>query len=411
MTSPKEVLKDIDTDSLKKEIKEELIKRAILMGLESDDIDIGQLFGVLWKRIGLVVVLPLLIGILSVFYALSLPPLFKATSTIFVHSKGGGGGMSALLGNLPFGGGMLGGSGGSAEYLTAYLKSRLMTTEIIRKFNIATDTMIVGKNLAELKFDDILKIMDDVVNIGKDKDGLILVTVETKSATLSADISEGYLELLNKFSKGPAKEKHLFIESQLAKISRELEDAEVKFKAFQDKNRLIAIDEQSKALIEKLVKLQSEQMESGIALTMHNSLLKASGNVPELVKIEAQKLGEEAKLKALGELIGETEKLLEGLPALTLDYSRLMRELKVKEKVFATLTEQNEMAKIAEAEEGSQFEIIDHALAPDRKSGPKRSSIVIMATLTTGMMTVFLAFFLEYLEKRRRSKENKTKTA
>ncbi|MFZ2958545.1 MAG: Wzz/FepE/Etk N-terminal domain-containing protein [Candidatus Ozemobacteraceae bacterium] len=401
MTSSKDVLKDIDTDSLKKEIKEELIKREIMMGLDDDEIDLGELVGVIWKRIRMVVALPLFIAVFAAVYSLSMPNFFQANTTIFVHVKGGGGGMAALLGNLPFGGGLMGGGGGSAEYLMAYLKSRAMTTEIIKRFNIATDTLIVGENLEKLEFDDILKIMDGVVNVTKDKDGLITVAVETKSATVSADLAEGYLELLNTFSKGPAKEKHRFIESQLTKVSKELEEAEIKFKAFQDKNKLVAIGDQTKGVIEKLVKLQAERVESEIALTMQNSLLKASGNVPELVKVEAQKLGEEAKLKALGEVISETEKLLEGLPTLALDYARLMRELNVKEKVFATLTEQNEMAKISEAEEGSQFEVIDHARPPDRKSKPKRAMIVILAGSAAGMLAVFLAFLLEYFEKRR----------
>lgn len=408
MSSEKEEINGIDPKALKKEIKEELLKREILMGLDDDEIDLGELVGVLWKRIRMLVAIPVIVAVLSALYALSLPNYYKAQATIFVHSKGGGGGMSALLGSLPFGGGLGLGGGGSAEYLMVYLKSGVMATEIINRLGIATNPILIGAEPAkEPAFDDLLKLMSGIMSVTKDQDGLIVIAAETKSASLSAQITEAYIDLLAKFSKGPAKEKRRFIESQLAKVSKELEEAESKFKAFQDKNQLIAVDEQSKAVIEKLVKLQSERVESKISLDMQNSLLKSSGNVPELVKIEAQKVAEEAKQKGLGEAIAEVEKKLEGMPALVLDFTRLMRELKVKEKVFATLTEQHEMAKISEAEEGSQFEVIDRARAPERKSKPKRATMVILSFVTAAMLAIFLAFIMEYVEKRRRQDEKK----
>jgi tyrosine-protein kinase Etk/Wzc len=244
--------------------------------------------------------------------------------------------------------------------------------------------------------------MDNIVSVSKDKDGLITVAAETKSATLSAEIAESYLGFLRRFSKGPAKEKREFVESQLAKAGAELVQAEQAFKEFQDQNRLVSIDQQSKAIIDRLVQLEGSRLESDIALKMQQSLLKSSGNLPELVKLEGQKVSEEAKQKALAQAIAEAEKALETLPTLGLSYARMRRDLMVKEKIFGMLTEQFEMAKIAEAEEGSQFEIIDRARIPDRKSKPKRSLIVILAGITAGMLGVFLAFFLEFLEKRRR---------
>ncbi|HNV72858.1 MAG TPA: GNVR domain-containing protein, partial [Candidatus Ozemobacteraceae bacterium] len=132
---------------------------------------------------------------------------------------------------------------------------------------------------------------------------------------------------------------------------------------------------------------------------------------PELVRVEAQKVSEEAKQKTLNEAIAKVEKKLDSLPTLGLQYARLMRDLKVREKVFATLTEQFEMAKIAEAEEGSSFEIIDRPRIPERKSKPSRALICILSAVTAVMLSVFLAFFLEFLEKRRREEEKRQHAA
>lgn len=400
---------EIDTESLKKEIKQELIKREIMMGMDDDEIDLFELGKVIWKHWRMVLVMPFVVAVIAALYSLMIPNQFKAKATIFVHSKGGG--MSSILSSLPMAGmlGGIGGGGGGAEYLMAYLKSDDMSGRIINQFGVATNPVLMGENPSEdIKRDDLLKLIGNIANVSKDKDGLITITVETTSASLSAEMTAAYLDNLNMYAKGPATQKRIFIEEQLAKVGKDLEAAETKFKEFQDKNRLVAIDEQARSVVESLVRLESSKVESDVALKMQESLLKSMGNLPELVRIEGQKVSEEARQKALDKAIGDAEKKLDGIPELALQYARLMRELKVKEKVSATLTEQHEMAKISEAEEGSQFEIIDRPFPPERKSKPKRSLIVILSGITAGMLGVFLAFFIEFLEKRRREESAKS---
>jgi len=391
---------DIDTESLKKEIKQELIKREIMMGMDSDEIDLFELGKVLWKHWRMVLVMPCVIALIAALYSLTIPNQFKSKATIFVHNKGGG--MSSLLNSLPMAG-LLGGAGGGggAEYLMAYLKSDDMSGHIIHQFGVATNPVLMGtKSPEEIKRDDLIQLLNTIVSVSKDKDGLITIMAETKSASLSAELTAAYLDYLNMYARGPATKKRIFIEEQLAIVSRELESAEAKFKEFQDKNRLVTVDDQARAVVDSLVRLESSKVESDVALKMQESLLKSMGNLPELVRIEGQKVSEEARQKALDKAIGDVEKKLEGIPELALQYARLMRELKVKEKVFATLTEQHEIAKISEAEEGSQFEVIDRPYPAERKSKPKRSLIVIMAGITAGILGVFLAFFVEFFQKR-----------
>jgi hypothetical protein len=54
---------DINPEQLKKEVKEELLKREILMGLEEDEIDLFELFRVLVKHWKLVVVFPFVVAV------------------------------------------------------------------------------------------------------------------------------------------------------------------------------------------------------------------------------------------------------------------------------------------------------------------------------------------------------------
>lgn len=391
---------EIDAEQLKKEVKEELIKREILMGLEEDEIDLFELFRVLVKHWKLVIIMPLVVAILTALYSLTIKNSFKASATIFVHSSG----KLSALSSLPFAGMIpgLGGGGGSAEYLMVYLKSRTMSDRIIKRFGIATNPVFVNDMKPEdIKYENLLKIVDKTVSVDKDKDGLISISAETTEPQLSAEIAMTYIEYLSSFARGPQKEKRLFVESQLTLVNTELEEAEEVFKVFQDKHKLFAIDKQASVVIEKLARLESEKVSAGVSLKMQESLLKASGNLPELVKIEGLKVSEEAKIGALEKEIASTEKEIAQLPQLALEFARLMRNLKVKEKVFGVLTEQYEMAKISEAEEGSQFEVVDSARVPEVKSKPRRSIMVILAGLSAGVLGVFAAFLIEFVNRRK----------
>lgn len=404
---------EINTDQLKKEVKEELLKREIMMGLQEDEIDLFELLAVLKKYWKLIVVFPVVIAILVAGYSLLMPNYYKAQGTIFVHSSSGGSGMLAsLMGSLPIGGLMGGlGGGGGANYLTCFLQSATMSDYIIKTFGIATNPAIIGDKLPDpdepIIYDDILKMMEKIVSVDNDaKTGLITISAETMNATTSAEIVAAYIDRLGKFSMGPQKEKRIFIEKQLALVGKELEVTENEYKNFQDKYKMFALDKQTAAAIDKMALLETQRVTSNISLEMQQSLLKSSGNVAELVKVEAQKVAEEAKTEAIKKEIGEMEKELATLPDVSMEFLRLQRNLKVKEKVYAVLIEQYEMAKITEAEEGSQFEVIDQPRIPERKSKPKRAIMVILAGLSAGVLAVFAAFLMEFL-KRRKEQEAK----
>ncbi len=409
---------EINTEQLKKEVKEELLKREIMMGLQEDEIDLFELLAVLKKHWMLIIFLPIIVAGAVAGYSLTMPNYYKSSGTIFVHSSSGSGALSSLMSSIPMAGLMgLGGGGGGANYLTVYLKSATMSDYIIKRFGIATHPAIVGENYVPdpsnpIVYDNLLKKMDKIVTVDNDpKTGLITISAETMSATTSAEIVTAYIERLDKFSKGPQKEKRIFIEKQLEKIGKELEVAENEYKVFQDKYKLFALDKQTAASIDKMAQLESQRVNSSISLEMQQSLLKSSGSVPELVKVEAQKVAEEAKAEAIKKEISEVEKELAALPDISLEFIRLQRNLKVKEKLYAVLTEQYEMAKITEAEEGSQFEVIDQARIPELKSKPKRAIMVILAGLSTGVLAVFLAFLQEFIKRRKEQEKQQAEQA
>jgi tyrosine-protein kinase Etk/Wzc len=71
---------------------------------------------------------------------------------------------------------------------------------------------------------------------------------------------------------------------------------------------------------------------------------------------------------------------------------RLMREVKYNEALFEALAKQYELARVEEAREAPLVQVLDRATPPEKKSGPKRAQIVLLATLGGFVAAVLAAF-------------------
>lgn len=394
---------EIDTELIKKEVKEELLKREIMIGLEEDEIDLFELFGVLKKHYKLVLIMPLIVAILVALYSLTMPNYYKSSATLYVQSKSGG--LSSVLSSIPMAG-MLGlGQSSDSGYLEAFLKSNTMSGIIIQKYGIATNTAIVGPNpkpASEVKYDDLLNIVNKTVSIGNDaKSGLITISAETMDANLSAQITNSYIEHLTRFANEPQRKKLLFLSEQLAQVTKDLNEAQESLKKFQDENKMFTLEEYAKSIVERMTKLQTEKFSTEVSMQTQDRLMQSFGSMPELIKLEALKVAEASRIKAINDEISVTQTAMESLPKLALEFARLRVALSVKEKLFTMITEQHELAKIAIADESAAFDVIDSPLVPELKSKPKRATMVILAGLLAGVIGVFSSFLIEFIQKRK----------
>ena len=71
----------------------------------------------------------------------------------------------------------------------------------------------------------------------------------------------------------------------------------------------------------------------------------------------------------------------------------------IKQKIYNMIAQQLETSMMAEVKENFSFKVIDPPKVPDLKIKPKRAQMVMIAFIMALFMGVFVAFFLEYLEK------------
>jgi uncharacterized protein involved in exopolysaccharide biosynthesis len=184
-----------------------------------------------------------------------------------------------------------------------------------------------------------------------------------------------------------AKRNRIFIEEQLQKNKIDLLESGKKLNQFFGNNRISSVQPQLDVDIGKI----QEPPKSFEDLR------------GELSKLQVQK--QELASKIADE---EKEGVVREVPSqVYLQYLTLEREL--LGRVNALLTQQYELAKIEEAKEDLTFQVIDEAVPPIRPSWPLKKLIIPLSFAGGLFLSIFFAFFLEYILKMKEAEKAKQK--
>ncbi len=114
--------------------------------IRDDEVDLRELWNVIWQGKWIVIGITIVFAVASIFYAKSIPNIYKAQTLLAPSAESQGGGMSALAGK--FGGlaslaGVNLGGGGSDKTIIAMevMKSRQFINAFIEKYDILVSLM------------------------------------------------------------------------------------------------------------------------------------------------------------------------------------------------------------------------------------------------------------------------------
>lgn len=100
-----------------------------------------------------------------------------------------------------------------------------------------------------------------------------------------------------------------------------------------------------------------------------------------------------ASIDAVREQKREALSLIEQLPARSTEYLRLQRQIEIKGEVVAELTDNYEMARLAEAGSTASFSVIDEPLPPNQPSGPSLKKAGALAFAAALFVAILIAFW------------------
>lgn len=75
-------------------------------------------------------------------------------------------------------------------------------------------------------------------------------------------------------------------------------------------------------------------------------------------------------------------------PELAMELARLEREVEIKSKVFLTLTQQYELAKIEAKKDVPIVQVLDYAKPPEQKAGPNRKMIILASLFLSSFVGI-----------------------
>ena len=381
---------------------------------EEDEINLLDLLLVILKHKKMIVMLVAAVFFLSIIISLLLPKKYTATARI-LPPQGSKSSFSGLLSQA--GGGALGGLAGGlfgantpADLYVGILNSRTVADGLIEKFDL--------KKLYDAEYKESLyNMLSEKTNIGISKtDQIISVSVEEKDPKLAADIANAYIEFLDQVNRkvniSEGHQKRVFLENRLEKVTRDLARAETDLKNFQEKYKLISIEEQARATLEGAAKLKAEIIATQTNLEVLKQFGTERQNEAVMLKSKIEELKRQLAKMETGDkdqsgkkrnaANGQNKDLFipfDELPQLGLELAGLMREAKIQESVFELMTTQYELAKIEEAKDVNTIQVLDYAVPPDIKSSPKRSRIVILSTFLAFFLAIFAAFITEFVER------------
>ncbi|WP_426104735.1 Wzz/FepE/Etk N-terminal domain-containing protein [Massilia sp. TSP1-1-2] len=360
------------------------------MDASSREIEIVDWMLVLVKHKKLVFGLPVLVALLALGLSLLLPNVYTATTKLLPPQQAQSG-TAALLAQLGGASSLAAGIAGvksPGELYVGMLNSRTIADKLIARFGLksrygassldATRQQLAGST---------------VVNVGKD--GMITIAVADKDPQFVAQLANGYVEELQGLNKllaiTEASQRRLFFERQLAAAKDNLARAEMSLKGAMDTGGVISVDSEGRAILETAARVKAQISAKEVQLGAMRAFVTPQN--PEF-----QRASEE-----LNSLRSELAKLEGGRPPAGrpsgtgqagLENIQSMRDLKYHQMLYELLAKQYEAARLDEAKDASLIQVLDPAAEPERKSGPNRPLIVVVATLLALFAAILWAFFV-----------------
>jgi tyrosine-protein kinase Etk/Wzc len=362
--------------------------------------DLWSLLSLQGKLIAALTCASILIALIA---SLLLPKTYESTAAVLpqLESKEGGA-LSALLTATAAGGmaqnlgiGLPGIPTTPTDIFVAILKSRVMMDDVIARFHLMErydePTMLQTRE----------ELMERVrVTVSKEK--VIKVVVEDHDPQVAAEMANFYVTNLDRLNRtvnvSKASQNRAFIERRLGETQVNLVKAEEALRDFQTKNKAVAVEAQSKVMIEAAATIQGQITAQEVQLQVMSSYL--SQDNPELARVRSS-IDELRKQLSVMESGKGGKGMLPGdrlhpamitVPELALQYGRLFRELKVQETLYTLLTSQYEQAKITEARDTPTVQVLDPAIPADRHSRPRILLNVALAAVSGFCIALFIAY-------------------
>ena len=360
-----------------------------------------QTLGTLYRRKALIIGITGGMAVLSVVITLFLPNWYKASSRLLLSGSGSGGLSAALLGDLSSAArSLLGSSGGDYVRYLAILNSRSVLTSVVDTFDLIR---VYGEEDSDTPLEDALETLEDNVDfVIDDEYDFLSVEVLDKDPNRAAEMSNYFVRALdrinNELSSRSAGYFRSYVEDRYLESEREIAGILDSLQSFQERYGVFDLEAQTQAYFDQLAELRVNALQAQIQYETLKSQFGA-GNV---------------QVKAYGEIVEATNRFYEAAlagkeqvlpvsqedaPTMVRAYLGLTLNQTIQQRILELVAPMLEQARFEEQRQIEALQVVDAAIAPTKKFKPKRSIIVIAATLSALILVVVYVLIASWWKK------------
>jgi len=372
-----------------------------------DAVPVVNFVVVLWRSRLLIAAITLVAVFGAGIWAAMTPKIYESTATLVAPKESTG---SNMFGGLVMASGLLQQAPGllsmpsltsNRDLLVSVLKSRTMAQLVLERFGLQ------GR-YRERYQEDAIKTLQRNTTVSVTREGVVAVKVEDTDPAVAAAIANFYVETLDRlvaqYGLGEASRQRIFFTEQLARAKAQLDSSEESLRSFQERNRAVVLQEQTRGAIEAAARLRGEIIANEVQVqVMRNFATEANPEVVALRRRIDEMNRQLAQLQYGGSSAAASNRdrrdftvPFAKVPELGLELVRLTREVKVQETLVTLLTQQVEQVRIAEAKDFPVAQVLDKAVAAERHSKPKMGVSLAVAAITGMIGGGLIAFVAEY---------------
>ena len=369
---------------------------------KKDEIQLLDALVVLAKDKWLVIKIVFSITLIALIISLVWPQTYKSSATVLPPDQQQT--FSGIAGML---GGMMPMNLGTEpqvnpEAMLTILNSRSMRVALIDEFDLYE---VYESDIIE----ELLLKLEQNVSIEESREGgfgfnpitSIRISITDREPELAQAMTRFMVERLeetvNELNRMNAFEQYDILAERYERNVRELEEAEIALKEFQETYGLIEVEKQAEAIIDNLANIKSQMIETEIAMNVMRE--SVSENNPELRNLRRTYRELDNKYNELVRKSDQEARAADvvhpilDMPELALQYYRLYREVTVQNTIYETIYPQYDFQlTIAEAEKRG-VQILDEAHLPTYKDAPKRAFIVLGGMVFSIFVSFMLVFY------------------
>jgi tyrosine-protein kinase Etk/Wzc len=269
----------------------------------------------------------------------------------------------------------------AGQRIQAVLSSTSVADEVIEKFELEQHYGVPNRDAARAELGKHCTTSIDR------RSGIVSLACEDLDPRIAMEMAASFGEVGNRVfgrvSASSAREERTFLEAQVAKVRGDVDEASRKLRDFQRANNIIDLPEQSRAVISAMAALKGEIVSKQLELSYQSTFAAdTEASVTQLrrqIRILARKLRslEATNPKAPTDFFPAAKSVAD----MRFELEQLVREQRIQETLFFTLSQRYESAKVDEARDTSTFQILDHPTQPAYPSRPRRAKTALLGAL------------------------------